>query len=196
MPQRKQHPKVIIISGPTGAGQDTVIRGLKGKIEFAKVITTTSRLKREGEVEGRDYYFVTPEAFHQKIKKGEMMEWKEVYGEYKGISKKAFEDAARKNLPMLFKVDWQGTLTLKKEMPYALSIGIKPPSLEVIRKRLMKRQKDAEAVLAQRLAQTADWMKRFDIYDAVVVNEEGKPEETIEKVEEIIRKYLKEPDST
>lgn len=182
--------KIIIISGTSGSGHDAVIQKLKEKIPFAKVVTSTTRAIRKGEVDGVDYYFISKNEFENKIQSGEMMEWKKVYEDYKGFTKKAFEEAEKTGLPILLKLDLEGTKTIQALYPNALAIGIKPPSLNIVRQRLQRRQKDGTEVAQERIDQIKEYLKHYDIYDYVVVNEEGKLDETVKKVEKKVREYL------
>lgn len=182
--------KIIIISGPSGSGQDTLIKTLRRSIHLTKVITTTSRKRREREKQGKDYFFVTQKAFEKAIVNQEMLEWKRVYGEYKGISRKAFEKAMKGHYPILLKLDWRGVKTIKKFYPSAFAIGIRLPKISILKRRIARRQKDGGRVFEERWKETQAWLKHYDIYDVVIDNEEGKITQTCRKLTSIIKQYL------
>lgn len=167
-----------------------MIKQLQKEMDFAKVITTASRSKRAGEVDGIDYYFISKEAFEQKIAHNELLEWKEVYGEYKGISIDAFESARKTGKPILLKLDFQGTKTIKSTYPEAMTIGIKPPSLEILKARVKKRKQAKGEDVGERMREAEDEFKEYNLFDKVVINEEGKLRNAVEEVKNIITNYI------
>ncbi len=181
----------FIISGPSGAGEDSVIEGLAKKIKFERVITTVTRPKRRGEREGHPYHFVSIPRFKQMIKNKEFFEWAKVYGDYRGATKKEIERLIKKKTLVLWKVDYQGVKAIKKKMPEVLAIFIYPPSLKALEKRLIRRGQDSLEVIKKRLFFTKKWLKEGKYYDYIVVNKENKLDETIEKVFRILVNHLK-----
>ncbi len=182
----------FIISGPSGAGEDSVIEGLGKRIKFERVITTVTRGKRLGEKEGKPYHFITVPKFKKMIKNKEFWEWAKVYGDYRGATHKELNRLKRKKILVLWKVDYQGAETIKKKMPEVLSISISPPSLASIEKRLVKRGQDSLEVIKKRMPFTKKWLKHTKGYDYIVVNKENKLKETIDRVFKILMKSLKE----
>lgn len=182
--------KIFIISGPSGAGEDSVIEGLRKKMEMNRVITTITRPKRPGEKQGWPYYFVTVKKFKKMIKDNELVEWAIVYGDYRGCTRREIARLQKKKLPILWKVDWQGVKTIKRAIPQAISIFIAPPSYDVLEKRLIKRDSDSLKTIKARAKHTKEWLKHKHIYDYVVVNQQGKLPTTIKKVQQIIKKHL------
>lgn len=182
----------FIISGPSGAGEDSVIEGLGKKIKFERMITTVTRAKRRGESEGHPYHFVTIPKFKKMIKNKEFWEWARVYGDYRGATEKEIARLMRKKTLVLWKVDYQGAETIKKKMPEVLSIFISPPSLAVLKKRLIKRGQDSPEVIKKRMPFTKKWLKRLKGYDYTIVNRESKLKETINRVFQTLVKSLKE----
>ncbi|OGF21648.1 guanylate kinase [Candidatus Falkowbacteria bacterium RIFOXYB2_FULL_38_15] len=180
----------FIISGPSGAGEDSVIEGLKDKIKYERVITTVTRGKRIGEREGFPYYFVSRKKFESMIKKDAFIEWADVYGDYRGATKKEIERLNKKNALALWKVDFQGVETIKKKIPGVLSVLILPPSLKVLEERLIKRKTDTPETIKKRLPFTKKWLKQRKSYDYTVINEENKLEETIDRVLRILLENL------
>ena len=182
--------KIIIISGPSGSGQDTLIQELRAFMRFTKVITTTSRTQREGERQSRDYFFVTQQAFEKALADGALLEWKKVYGEYKGITHKAFNRAVKERYPVLLKLDWRGSQTIKQLFPNALAVGIRLPKISILKRRIARRQKDGQHIFERRWKGTQEWLKHYDIYDVVIDNEEGKVRQTSRKLASLIKHYL------
>jgi len=182
--------KIFIISGPSGAGEDSVIEGLRKYFEIERVVTSTTRSMRSGESQGKPYYFLSREEFEKKIKNDELAEWAEEYNNnLYGVTKSELERVANSGRIGIWKIEYKGVVTVKEKFPEIKSIYIAPPSLEVLRERIQRRNPDvSEEYIKERMDYTKEWMKYEDIYDYKVVNEEGKLEETIEKVAEIIRK--------
>lgn len=180
----------FIISGPSGAGEDSVIEGLAKKIKFERVVTVVTREKRKGEREGRPYRFVSVVEFKKMIEKGDFFEWAKVYGDYRGATKKEIERLKKKKILVLWKIDFQGVKTLKRKMPGVLAIFIYPPSLGLLKKRLIKRGKDSLETIERRMVFTKKWLAQKGVYDYIVVNRENKLEATIDRVFDIIKGRL------
>lgn len=186
------HRNIFIISGPSGAGEDSVIEGLKKILPIERVITTTTRLTREGESQGNPYYFISKEDFEKKIRNDELAEYAQEYnGNFYGVEKKELDRPINPEKVRIWKIEYKGVITAKKKFPEIKSIYIAAPSLEILKKRIKKRNSNiSEEYLEERMKYTEEWMKHENIYDFKVVNKEGKLNETIEKVAEIIRKNL------
>ncbi len=182
--------KIFIISGPSGAGEDSVIEGLRKHFEIERVITSTTRSMRPGESQGKPYYFLPREEFEKKIKNNELAEWAEEYNNnLYGVTKSELERVADSGHIGIWKIEYKGVMTVREKFPEIKSIYIAPPSLEVLRERIQRRNPDiSEEYIKERMDYTKEWIRHEDIYNYKVVNEEGKLEETIEKVAEIIRK--------
>jgi guanylate kinase len=185
---------LVIISAPSGAGKDTVIDRLVQKLDDAVVyVTATSRKPRPGEADGVRYYFYSPEKFRQEIEAGNFFEWSIVHGEFKGVRRDILGDTLRRHKIVIVKPDPQGMRKIKSQLPEALTIFIMPPSLESLAKRLKKRGTETPEQLAIRLRNAEIEMAAAPEYDYVVVNEDGKIDETAEQIAEIIRKESKKP---
>lgn len=184
--------RIFIISGPSGVGEDSVIEGLKKFFDLERIITTTTRAMRPGESMGNPYYFISQKEFKEKIIKGEMAEYAQEYNNnFYGVTKKELSRVQETGKIGIWKIEYKGVLTAKKKFPLIKSIYIAPPSLEILRKRILKRDSNvSEEYLEERMLYTQEWMKHEDIYDYKVVNEEGKLEETINKVVEFIQNNL------
>ncbi len=181
--------KLFIVTGPSGAGKDSVINSVRQQgLVFGQVVTTSSRTMRVTESEGNPYYFVTREDFQKKVSAGEMIEWAEVYGNLYGCTKQEVEAKLAQNDVVIVKVDPQGARAYKKMLPEAKTIFIMPPSYEYLEKRLVNRETDTPAVIKQRLATAQRELENLLDWDYLVVNEEGKLEEAAEGVIGIIHK--------
>ncbi len=185
---------LVIISAPSGAGKDTVIDQLVHRLDDAVVyVTATSRKPRPGEADGVRYYFYSPEKFRQEIEAGNFFEWSIVHGEFKGVRRDILGDTLGSHKIVIVKPDPQGMRKIKSQLPEALTIFIMPPSLESLAKRLRKRGTETPEQLAIRLRNAEIEMASAPEYDYVVVNEDGKIDETAEQIAEIIRKESKKP---
>ena len=181
--------KIFIISGPSGAGEDSVIEGLKKYFPIERVTTTTTRSMRSGESQGNPYYFISREEFKTKIQNDELAEYAQEYNDnFYGVTKDELKRVADSGNIGIWKIEYKGVMTAKKKFPEIKSIFIAPPSLEILNKRIIKRDPNvSEEYLKERMDYTKEWMKHENIYDYKVVNEEGKLDETIAGVAEIIK---------
>lgn len=184
--------KLFIISGPSGAGEDSVIEGLRKYFDIERVITTTTREKRKGETQRNPYYFVTKKEFKSRIKKGEFIEYAEAYnGNYYGTTSKEIERVIKSNKIGIWKIEYKGVQIVKKKLPNIKSIYIAPPDLKTLENRIKKRSKVDKSYLAERMKYTKQWLKYEKIYDYKVINQEGKLDQTITKVRDIIKSNAK-----
>lgn len=165
---------------------------IKGLIErglpIERVVTTVTRLMRPGEAQGRPYYFISINEFKEMIKADRFVEWAKVYGDYRGCSFDELERVEKSGKVGIWKVDYQGVKTVKEKIKDVVAIYIKPPSLEVSVKRIKKRKLDSEEEIKKRMAYVRDWLREENdkLYDYIVVNKEGRLDETVDKVVEII----------
>ncbi|MBN1779404.1 MAG: guanylate kinase [Candidatus Buchananbacteria bacterium] len=186
----QKNNQLFIISGPSGAGEDSVIEALQKEIEFNRVVTTVTREIRPGEKEGKPYHFISVEKFKKMIENDEFVEWAIVYDNYRGCTKKEITRLEKLNKPILWKVDWQGVKTIKKHFPNAIAIFISPSSYHVLEERLIKRGRESLTEINKRKQFTKEWLKHKDVYDHVVINYQGKFEETVKKATKIIKSHL------
>jgi len=187
---------LVIISAPSGAGKDTVIDRLvqMQKLDDAVVyVTATSRKPRPGEIDGVRYYFYTPEKFRQEIEAGNFFEWSIVHGEFKGVRRDILGDTLRDHKIVIVKPDPQGMRKIKSHLPEALTVFIMPPSVESLKRRLDQRGTETPEQREIRLRNAEIEMAAAPEYDYVVVNEDGKLDETVDKIAEIIKKEAKRP---
>lgn len=164
---------VIVLSGPSGVGKDTVLDRMKrlgSSTYFA--VTATTRRRRSQEVDGVDYHFVSREKFQSMIDGGELLEWAEVYGNHYGVPKDQIREALRAGRDVVIKVDVQGAETIKRLVPQALLIFVCPPSMETLEKRLRKRSTESATDFKRRIATARQEMDKQRLFDYVVVNDE------------------------
>ncbi|MGB4204840.1 MAG: guanylate kinase [Bacteroidales bacterium] len=167
--------KMIIISAPSGAGKTTLVKHLlsvRNDLEFS--ISACSRAKRDGELDGRDYYFMKKEEFKRKIENNEFVEWEEVYpGSFYGTLRSELHRIWSKGKHVIFDVDVVGGLNIKKQFPEnTLAVFIQPPSVEVLEMRIRKRQSDSDDKIRERISK-AEWEMTFaNEFDRIVVNNE------------------------
>ncbi len=179
---------LIVISSPSGGGKDAVIAKL---IEIfpksARLVTTTTRAPRPGDVEGVNYNFVSVEQFEEKIKNNELVEHNNYNGNYYGIDKGVLKETLEKNNIVFTNIDVNGKSSLDKEGIKHLAIFLLPENLEVLKNRIKARGGVSDADLKKRLKTAEKEIKMSDKYDHQVVNKEGEMEEAVEEIEGIIR---------
>jgi len=191
----REKSKIFIISGPSGAGEDSIIEGLRKYFDIERVITTTTRTMRLKESQGDPYYFIDREEFIRLRDKGEFVEWAEQYnGNLYGVTKEEIErvkSAGRRTGKVgTWKIEWKGVVTAKKVYPEIPAIFITVSDLKILENRIRRRDGVSEEYIKERMEYTKEWMKHADIYDYTVVNKEGKLDEAIAKTAEIISKNI------
>jgi guanylate kinase len=164
--------KMVVISGPSGAGKSTVCRRILEDplVEFS--ISGTTRERRDGEVEGRDYYFLTPDEFRKRVEEGAFIEHAHVHGNMYGTLRAPMETALQAGRIYLLEIDVQGALQMKALGIPGMYIFISPPSFEELRKRLEGRNTETPEVLERRLAKAEDEYRERKQYDHIVVNDD------------------------
>jgi guanylate kinase len=184
----------VIISAPSGAGKDSVLPGILKRIPGSvHYVTATSRKPRPGEKDGDSYYFYSPEKFRDEIEAGNFLEWSMVHGEFKGVRRDVLADTLREHSVVLVLPDPQGMRKIKAQLPEALTIFMMPPSIEALQRRLENRGTETPEQRAVRLRNAEIEMAATPEYDYVVVNEDGKLDETVEQIVKIIKKEAKKP---
>ena len=178
---------LIVLSGPSGVGKDALLRKMKEqRYPFHYVVTVTSRPRREGERDGVDYRFISQREFHQMIDNGELLEWANVYGNYYGVPRKEISQALSKGRDVIVKVDVQGAATIKRILPQAVSIFLRPPSMEELERRLRQRHSESAKDLALRLRKAEEEMKSLPLFDHVLTSYQGKLDEAISQIQAIV----------
>ena len=166
--------KAIIVCAPSGAGKTSIVKYLLDEMpRLSFSISACSRIKRENETDGRDYYFLSADKFRERIKRGDFVEWEEVYqGSYYGTLKSELERIWQEGRVPVFDVDVKGGLSLKQYFGInSLSIYIKPPSLEALETRLRNRGTESEETLGKRLERVGFELGFSGKFDLAVVNE-------------------------
>ncbi|MGQ9585764.1 MAG: guanylate kinase [Anaerolineae bacterium] len=181
-------PQLVVLSGPSGAGKDSVLRRMKDLgFPFHFVVTTTTRPPRSGEVEGVDYHFVSRQRFQEMIEKGELLEYALVYGDYKGVPRQQVKEALQSGKDVIMRLDVQGAATVRRLAPEAVLIFLTAESEEALIQRLRARNTEDPDRLARRIAAAREELKRVGEFDYVVVNREGGLDRAVSQVQAIIQ---------
>jgi guanylate kinase len=181
---------VVIISGPSGVGKDTIIRLLMERHpreERRFVVTYKTRLPRHDEIDGRDYNFVTVDRFRELLAASALLEASQVHGDWSGIPRDQVMGALKSGCDALLRIDVQGADKIKALIPDAVRIFVAPPSVDVQRRRLAGRGTESAEEQAKRNLDAEAEMARAADFDYVVVNETDQPEATADQIDEIIR---------
>lgn len=183
----KKYPLLVVISGPSGVGKDTVARLLlEAPDTFYFVVTATTRPPRPGEVDGYDYFFVSHDDFARMIEEDELLEYAVVYNDYKGVPKQQIRDAMASGRDVIMRVDVQGAATIRKIVPNAIFIFLSAESEEELIKRLRERKSETAEGLNLRIATARQEMERVTEFDYCVVNAEGELQRTVQLILSII----------
>jgi guanylate kinase len=164
---------MFVLSSPSGAGKTTLSRMLIAETPALQMsVSATTRPKRPGEVNGKDYFFVDHARFETMVANGELLEWATVFDNRYGTPRAPVETALSSGQDVLFDIDWQGTQQLRDRSPKdVVSVFILPPSVSALEQRLHTRAQDSEEVIRGRMRKAGDEMSHFDAYDYIVVND-------------------------
>jgi guanylate kinase len=192
--KKKQHKKrkgkLFVITGSSGAGKTTIAKSVLAKLRILKrVITCTTRAPRAGEKNGIDYRFFSKNGFQELLKKNAFLEHAVVYENYYGSLKKDADKIINSGKSVLFVVDVQGAKTIKEKFPSAVTIFIKPPAFEALKKRLESRSKDSKEIIEGRLRIAEEELSHADEFDYSVVNDDLN--EAISETKRIIENEAK-----
>lgn len=180
-------PLLIVISGPSGVGKDTVLQRMKDReLPFHFVVTATTRPKRPNEIHGKDYFFLGKEEFARMIEQDELIEYAIVYGDYKGIPKQQVREAMASGKDVIMRIDVQGAETVRKLAPEAVLIFITVPNETELERRLRERKTETPEELALRIATARKELQRVEAFDYVVINQDFHLDETVDAVRAII----------
>lgn len=183
----ERSPLLIVISGPSGIGKDTIVQGLKDRdLSFHFVITATSRPPRDYEVDGEDYFFYDKDRFEAMIAAGEFLEHAWVYTAYKGVPKSQVQEALDSGDDVVMRLDFQGAKTVRNLCPDAILIFLTANSTDEWLSRLHDRRSETEAELAVRIETARAEYDSLDIFDYIVVNEQSCLDRTLDVIESII----------
>ncbi len=163
---------IYVVTAPSGAGKTTLVRALLATDHQVQLsVSFTTRSPRTGEVNGKDYNFVTREAFEAMIAAGSLLEHAEVFGNYYGTSQPWIESMLAQGQDILLEIDWQGAQQVRRLLPEAIGIFILPPSLAALEARLNGRGKDSAEVITHRLAAAKEEISHVDEFDYVIIND-------------------------
>jgi guanylate kinase len=178
MPSGRTGPargRLLVLAGPSGVGKSSVVAGLREALpELLFSVSATTRPARPGEVDGRDYRFVSREEFDALIERGELLEWAEVHGglQRSGTPRVPVEQALDRGRPVLVEVDLQGARSVKRVLPEAVTVFVAPPSMEELARRLTDRGTDTPEQRERRLRTAIEEMDAQGEFDEVVVNDD------------------------
>ncbi|MBQ9549813.1 MAG: guanylate kinase [Lachnospiraceae bacterium] len=183
---------LIVVSGFAGAGKGTIMKRLMERYPgFSLSVSATSRLPREGEKEGVNYFFKTREEFEEMIERQEFLEHAEYVGNYYGTPKAFVEEKLREGMNVLLEIEIQGAMQIKKSFADALLIFIMPPSAGILRERLTKRGTESPEIIAKRLKRAVSESEGIENYDYIVINDEV--DKCTEKLHNIILSAAMQP---
>ena len=178
---------LVILSSPSGAGKTSIARALvEGNENFLFSVSATTRKSRPGEVNGREYYFLSVDRFRQKIDDGKFLEHAKVFGNLYGTPLKAVKDSIIQGKNLIFDVDWQGGKQIRGSSlsKFVISIFILPPSIKALQERLMKRAQDSSDTVKDRMRKSIGEIMHWKEYDYIIVN--NNFEQTLHEVKSII----------
>jgi guanylate kinase len=182
------NPLLIVISGPSGVGKDSVLEEMKSRgLPFHFVITATTRSPRPEESDGADYFFLSQDEFARMIDEGELLEYAVVYQDYKGIPKSQVRKALASGKNVIMRIDVQGAETVRKLAKDALMIFLTPQNEEELINRLKNRNTEDNESLKLRIATTRQEYNKIDLFDYIVVNKDEQLAVAVDMIEAIIK---------
>ena len=180
---------LIVISGPSGVGKDAILNRMKtSKYGFHFTVTATTRQKREGEIDGEDYIFLSMNEYVEKLHKNEFLESAKVYDNFYGVPKEQVNKALKSGQDVVIKIDVQGAKTIKQHEPDGLFIFLTPPSMASLEKRLRLRMTESKDALNLRLATAESEMKESKWFDLVIENPDNDVDYAVSEIMEAIKK--------
>lgn len=164
---------LVVLSGPSGVGKNTLLNAVLPKVEGLRYsVSATTRPPRPGEVNGRDYFFLTDEEFDQMVERGELLEWAEFVGRRYGTPRRYIEECLEQGQTVILDIDIQGAAQIRARMPEAVLVFLLPPSLEELRRRIYGRATDSEQAILERLSWAQHELAAVTDYDYVIVNDD------------------------
>ncbi len=184
---KQKQPLLIVLSGPSGVGKDTVLQRMKElELPFHFVVTATSRPKRKGEIEGVDYFFVSADEFIAMIERDELLEHALVYDEHKGIPRQQVRDAFASGQDVIMRIDVQGAETIRQLYPGALLIFLSTQNEGELIARLKARRTESEEKLQLRIETAREELHKVELFDYYVVNADDQLDATVDAIQAII----------
>ena len=177
---------MLVLSSPSGAGKTSICKKLlQQDTGLVLSVSATTRKRRPGEVEGKDYQFLSIQEFESRINKSQFLEYAKVFDNYYGTPAQLVEGTLKSGVDVLFDIDWQGTQQLKARARQDLvSVFILPPSIKELEKRLFKRAQDTSEVVANRMSKSAGEMSHYPEYDYVIINHDL--DKSVQQVQSIL----------
>jgi guanylate kinase len=173
--QLKRRGLLFVLSSPSGAGKSTIARMLLARDDgIALSVSATTRPMREGEVDGRDYHFVSNDEFDRHVADGDFLEWAHVFGRRYGTLTAQVRGSIEAGCDVLLDIDWQGTQQLKQVDPDIVRVFILPPSMEELERRLRSRGTDSDEVISSRMQRAASEISHWAEYDYVLINDHAE----------------------
>jgi guanylate kinase len=168
---KKRRGILFVVSAPSGAGKTTLCKAITGSLEdLTHSISYTTRKPRTGEVDGRDYYFITQKRFQEMTEAGDFAEYAQVHSNFYGTSKLVLQDMVREGVDVILDIDTQGARQIKASTETAVFIFIMPPSLHILEERLRNRKSDHEEEIQKRMRRAVDEIRDYRMYDYIIVN--------------------------
>ncbi len=183
--------KLVLFTAPSGAGKTTIVRHLLAKYdELSFSVSATTRDKRDHEIDGKDYYFLSKKTFQDKIEAGDFLEWEEVYeGQYYGTLRSEIERLWEAGKHIIFDIEVKGATNIKNAYSAeTMAVFVKPPSPEILFERLRQRKTETAESLRKRIKRAAEELTYENTFDVVLLND--VLEETLERAEKLIEDYL------
>lgn len=182
---RKFRSNFVVLSAPSGGGKTTIARMLVKRHENVSIsISATTREKRPREEEGKDYYFLSKSEFNKNIQKDNFLEHEEVHGDYYGTLKNRVEELVKQGQIVIFDIDVNGALSIKKTYPEAILLFVKPPSLEELKTRLKMRKSESDEAINKRLSRIEFEYKKSEAFDHIIINDNLN--HAVEEIEKLI----------
>ena len=182
------NPLLVVVSGPSGVGKSTVVAELaRRRPQVVPIVTATTREQRANEIDGVHYHFLSEAAFRDLIERKGLLEYAENHGHLYGTPIDQVRGILAAGRDAILTISPAGARSVRRQVPDALLIFVRPPSMEDLTERLRRRGSESEASLARRRRDAERWMAEADDYDHAVVNETGHPEEAAERIWEIIQ---------
>ncbi len=165
--------KLYIISAPSGAGKTSLVKQLLTDVPQLTVSTShTTRAMRPGEIDGKDYFFVSTAEFENMLSAQAFLEFAQVFDNFYGTSEQAVKDQLTAGLDVILEIDWQGAEQVKKLFPESVAIFVLPPSIAILEQRLKNRGQDSEAIIQRRMRDAVAEMSHYGEFDFLVVNDD------------------------
>lgn len=177
---------LTVISGFSGAGKGTLMKKIVEKYQYGLSVSATTRTPREGEVHGREYFFLSKEEFEQMIEKKELIEWAEYVGNYYGTPKAYVEEQLAKGKDVILEIEIQGALQVRNIFPDVTLVFVTPPTAKELKERLVNRGTEDLATIDKRMTRAIEESKFMPQYDYIVIND--KLEDCVEELHQLIEK--------